>query len=275
VFYTNTPVEYWGGGRAAALTHTSVKGDRDLVIAENVRIYLLAGTQHIVPPFPPAGRTSAQTGGPANPADRNDGQLPSNPTPQANVMRGLLRALHEWAADGTAPPASSYPRLDDDTLVAIQKIAFPRLRGVADPRRITGPARMIGGDLAPLPHQVPQVDADGNDLAGVHDPEAAVPLATTTGWNFRAERVGNPGEIYQTLGSYIPFARTRAEREATGDPRLSIEERYDGQADYLERVQSAATKLVKQRLMLEEDLDRALARARAHWDFAMRKEPTE
>ena len=127
----------------------------------------------------------------------------------------------------------------------------------------------------PLPHLVPQVDRDGNDIAGVHDPEAAVPLATTTGWNFRAERVGNPGEIYQTLGSYIPFARTRAEREAAGDPRPSLEERYRGQADYLDRVRSAAVSLVKQRLMLEEDLDSVLARARVHWDFAMQAELSE
>ena len=147
-------------------------------------------------------------------------------------------------------------------------MAFPRLPGVADPRVITGPARIIGGKLTPLPHLVPQVDADGNDLGGVHDPEAAVPLATTTGWNFRAERVGNPGDIYQTLGSYIPFARTRAEREAAGDPRLSIEERYAGEADYVARIEAAAKRLVEQRLMLEEDIDRVVARAHAHWQFA-------
>lgn len=185
-------------------------------------------------------------------------------------MRGLLRALHEWAANGTPPPASSYPRLEDHTLVQVQQVAFPRLRGVADPRRITGPARVQRGEVVPLPYLIPQVDRDGNDIAGVHDPEAAVPLATTTGWNFRAQRVGNPGDIYQTLGSYIPFAKTRAEREATGDPRLSIEERYDGEADYLNRVRSAAMELVKGRLMLEEDVDAVLARARVHWAFAMR-----
>jgi hypothetical protein len=272
VFYTNTPVEYWAGGRAAALLHTSVSADRDLEVAGNVRIYLLAGTQHIVPPFPPAAGTSPGAAGrPDGAAARNDGQLPPNPTPHANVMRALLRALHEWTASGTAPPASSYPRLADDTLVPIENVSFPRLRGVADPRRITGPGRMIGGAMVPLPHLVPEVDADGNDIAGVHDPEAAVPLATTTGWNFRAERVGNPGEIYQTLGSYIPFARTRAEREAASDPRLSLEERYDGRADYLERVRSAAMSLVSRRLMLAEDVDRALERARAHWEFAMRE----
>ena len=93
--------------------------------------------------------------------------------------------------------------------------SFLRCRGVADPRRIVGPARRIGGKVVPLPHLVPQVDRDGNDLAGIHDPEVAVPLATTTGWNFRDPSVGNPGDIYQILGSYIPFATTRAAREPT------------------------------------------------------------
>ena len=132
---------------------------------------------------------------------------------------------------------------------------FPALPGVADPRRIVGPARRIGGKVVPLPHLVPQVDADGNDLAGIHDPEVAVPLATTTAWNFRRESVGNPGDVVQLLGSYIPFPRTRAEREANRDPRLSIEERYSGVDDYLAQVRAAATNLVRDRYMLEEDVE--------------------
>ena len=268
VLYTNTPVEYWGGGRAAGLQHTTVRGDRDLTLPDNVRMYVLAGAQHIVGPFPPARAPSTRASEPASANARSDGQELSNPVPHDNVMRALLRAWHAWAADGTPPPPSNYPRLADRTLVPIREVAFPRLPRVADPRVITGPARIIGGKLTPLPHLVPQVDADGNDIGGVHDPEAAVPLATTTGWNFRAERVGNPGDIYQTLGSYIPFARTRAEREAAGDPRLSIEERYASEANYVARVEAAAKRLVEQRLMLEEDVDRVVARAHAHWKFA-------
>ena len=234
IFYTNTPVEYWTGGRAAALTHTSVDGTRDLALPDNVRLYLLAGTQHGSGPFPPP--RSLPPDAPPLAARNMAGQQMSNPTPQDNVMRALLRALHEWVADGTPPPPSRYPRIDDGTLVRIQDVKFPALPGVADPRRIVGPARRIGGKVVPLPHLVPQVDADGNDIAGIHDPEVAVPLATTTGWNFRRESVGNPGDILQLLGSYIPFPRTREEREASGDPRLSIEERYGGVDDYLARV---------------------------------------
>ena len=95
-----------------------------------------------------------------------------------------------------------------------------------------------------------------------------MPLATTTGWNFRRDTVGNPGDIYQILGSYIPFTRTRAAREASGDPRRSIEERYRGVDDYVQRVRSAAMELIRGRYMLEEDLDAVLARARSHWDYA-------
>lgn len=117
---------------------------------------------------------------------------------------------------------------------------------------------------------MPQVDADGNDVAGIRDPEVAVPLATTTGWNFRDASAGNPGDIFQTLGSYIPFPPTRTVRESSGAPRLSLEERYRGADDYLQRVRSAAMDLIRDRYMLEEDLDAVLARARSHWDYATR-----
>jgi hypothetical protein len=266
IFYTNTPVEYWTGGRAAALTHTSVDGAHDLTLPDNVRIYLLAGTQHTVGSFPPPRTVPA--GAPAFAARNVAGQELGNPTPQDNVMRALLQALHRWVADGTVPPPSRYPRVDDGTLVRIQDVRFPALRGVADPRRIVGPARKIDGKVVPLPHLVIQVDLDGNDVAGIRDPEVAVPLATTTGWNFRREGVGNPADIFQLLGSYIPFPRTRAEREANGDPRLSIEERYANVDEYLARVRSAATELIRQRYMLEEDLDAVMERARSHWAYA-------
>jgi Alpha/beta hydrolase domain len=270
IFYTNTPVEYWGGGRAAALTHTTVDGNRDLELPDNVRMYLLAGTQHIVAPFPPV--RSPPVSGMANPAARSGGQQLNNPTPQNNVMRALLRALYEWETAGTVPPPSQYPRLGDRTLVRIDGVKFPALRDVADPRRITGPARLIGGKVVPLPHLVPQVDRDGNDLGGIRDPEVAVPLATTTGWNFRDPSVGNPDDIYQLLGSYIPFAPTRAARQATGDPRLSVEERYRGVDDYLQRIRSSAMDLIRRRYLLAEDLDSIVERAKKHWTFATREE---
>jgi hypothetical protein len=270
MFYTNTPVEYWGGGRAAALTHTSVDGKRDLTLPDNVRIYLLAGTQHIVAAFPPIRqRVTGITAAAA--AARSDGQQLSNPTPQANVLRALLRAWHEWASADIPPPPSRYPRLSDGTLVPIEQLKFLALTGVSDPRLVTGPARVIGGKLVRLPHLVPQVDRDGNDIAGIRDPEAEVPLATTTGWNFRDPSVGNPRDIYQLLGSYIPFAPTETARRAAADPRLSIERRYRGLDNYLQRIRAATMNLVRQRYLLAEDGEVIIERARIHWTFATRQ----
>jgi len=268
IFYTNTPVEYWGGGRAAALTHLTVDGKHDLELPDNVRMYLLAGTQHIVAPFPPE-RTPPMSGA-VNPAARSGGQQLNNPTPQNNIMRALLRVWHEWVAAGTPPPPSQYPRLSDHTLVSVDHVTFPSLPGVSDPRRIQGPPRLIGGEVGALPYLVPQVDADGNDLAGVHDPEVAVPLATTTGWNFRDPSVGNPSDIYQLLGSYIPFAPSKAARHAASDPRLSIEERYRDIDDYLQRIRAATADLIRQRLLLAEDGDAIVERAKSHWNLAHR-----
>jgi hypothetical protein len=272
IFYTNTPVEYWGGGRAAALTHTSSDGKRDLDLPDNIRIYFLAGAQHIEVPFPPPERGGAPAGGiQTGSAGRNDGQQLINPTPQGYVMRALLRALHAWVANGTPPPASQYPRLSDKTLVTVRDLKFPRIPGVADPRGIEGPAHIVDGKVVPLPFLVPQVDRDGNELAGIHAPEVAVPLATTTGWNFRDPNVGNPGIIYQTLGSFIPFSASRQARQAVGDPRLSIEERYRGLADYLGRVRAASEDLIRSRYLLQEDLDDTLARAKDRWSYATRE----
>jgi hypothetical protein len=267
IFYTNTPVEYWGGGRAAALTHTTIDGTRDLELPGHVRMYFLAGTQHIVPPFPPV-RTPPVAGAGTPAAARSGGQQLNNPTPQNNVMRALLRAWHAWATGAAAPPPSQYPRLRDGTLARIDRVRCPALAGVADPRRIVGPGRLLDGKPVPLPHLVPQVDRDGNDLGGIRDPEVAVPLATTTGWNFRDPSVGNPQDIYQLLGSYIPFAPTEAARHAWGDPRASIEGRYRGVEDYVERIRHAAKDLIRRRFLLAEDLDGVVERARRHWAFA-------
>ena len=128
--------------------------------------------------------------------------------------------------------------------------------------------RLVEGPLPPLPFLVPQVDSDGNDLAGIRVPEVAVPLATTTGWAFRSEQIGSPKTIVALTGSYIPFARTRAEREAAGDPRPSIEERYRRKDDYLARIRASAAALIKRGYMLEEDLQFTVDRAARHWDWA-------
>jgi hypothetical protein len=243
----------------AAMVHTTLDGRADAVITDNVRIYLLAGTQHGEAAFPPT---------PGN------GQQLANPTPQVAVMHALLRAAHRWMSEGVAPPPSRYPMLADRTLVPLNMLAFPSLPGVSDPRTIEGPGTGVPGRMTPLPFLVPRVDADGNDLGGIRVPDLAVPLATVTGWNFRAPRVGNAGTIYALLGSYLPFAVTRAERDARSDPRPSIEERYAGKNVYLQKIREAAAALIRDRYLLAEDLDGVLARAEAHWEYAVRARAT-
>ena len=259
VIYTNTSVEYWGQGRAAALTHTTIDGKSDAMVPDNVRIYLLAGTQHGESPFPPSFGA---------------GQAMGNPTPQANVMRALLRAAQQWVVSGVRPPASRYPNLRNKTLVPVAGLKFPEIAGLGDPRIIEGPGQVINDKFSALPFLVPQVDADGNELAGIRVAEVAVPLATTTGWNFRAERIGNSTTIVALLGSYVPLARTRAEREARRDPRPSVEERYKGRDDYLQKIRAAAAALVKERFILEQDVQDVIQRATKHWDYANRATQT-
>jgi hypothetical protein len=121
--------------------------------------------------------------------------------------------------------------------------------------------------LGPVfPALVPAVDADGNDRAGIRLPEVAVPLATQTGWNWRHPSAGAPEALAAYRGSYLPFGWTRAEREAKGDPRPSVEERYRGREDYLGRVAMAAVALARERFLLPQDLTFVLERAAAHWD---------
>jgi hypothetical protein len=121
----------------------------------------------------------------------------------------------------------------------------------------------------PFPILVPQVDADGNEISGVRLPEQSVPLATYTGWNLRDASIGAPGVTYDMVGSFLPFPRTRADREKMGDPRPSIEERYKSREDYLQRVAAAAETLVRARLLMAVDVPKITDQAAARWDSLM------
>jgi hypothetical protein len=189
-------------------------------------------------------------------------------------MRALLLAMHKWVKEGAPPPPSQYPRLKDGTLVAAASLTWPALPGVASPRSLTAGPRAGnaglpngGGAGAPLPLLVPQVDADGNDRAGIRLPDVAVPLATYTGWNFRKPEIGAPNELVSLAGSSIAFAPTRAAREAAHDPRRSIEERYPSKEAYLKQVEQAADALVKAGFLVVDDEPRILQRAEDTWDL--------
>ena len=256
IIYTNSSVEYWGTGRAAALIHTSIDGKADLTLPANVRVYHFAGTQHGPAAHPPQNAASG----------RGTGQQLGNPTPHTIGLRALLMALDRWVRDGAEPPASKYPRLSDGTLTTVDALKWPALTGVPSPKAIPEPRRArADGSSGAWPFLVPQVDEDGNELAGIRLPDQAVPIGTLTGWNFRTPSSGNPTAIVPLLGSLIPFAKTAADR--AGDPRKALDERYKGKADYLGRVTEAGLELVKQGYVLREDLPFLLERAAAGWDW--------
>lgn len=253
VFYTNSSGEYWGGGRAAALTHTTLDGSEDAKAPDNVRIYLFAGTQHV-----PGGYLPSQGAGAQKP----------NGNQYGFAQRALLVALDRWVRDNVEPPPSAHPQLADKTLVPRDQIAFPAIPGVHSPLTIPAGYR---ADLAEpqthaLPLLVPQIDADGNELSGIRLPNVAVPLATYTGWNFRSPAIGQPGELLPLTGSFIPFPVTKAAQEAAHDPRLSIEERYGSRERYQALVTDAAAKLVQQRYLLNQDVRPVVERALVTWD---------
>ena len=269
IFFTNTSYEYWG--RAASLIHTSPDGVSDAKIADNVRVYLLSGLQHFSAPFPP------QKSNPGSP-DSN-AQQRYNPNPVQWYWRALITDMDQWVKDGTLPPASTYPKIADGTLVPLNKWAFPKIPGVNKPHEFSlayhldfGPkwkeriASMeppkVGKPFAAL---VPQSDANGNDLGGVSLPELQVPLATYTGWNLRDPGIGLGDLRLSFYGSFIPFAKTAAERAQSGDPRLSIAERYASRAEYMGKFAEAAMRLIHERFLLREDLPALLERGEREW----------
>ena len=162
-----------------------------------------------------------------------------------------------------------YPRLADGTLVAAQGVSFPSIPSVASPRAIP-PGRQTG---KPLPLLVPQVDADGNERAGIRLPDVAVPLATYTGWNFRNPSTGAPGDLVSLLGASIPFPITAAARAAAKDPRRSIEERYPTRDGYIEQVRAAADALVRKGYLLVDDVERIVQRSTDNWDNIVGSRP--
>jgi len=260
IFYTNTGVEYWGGGRSAALIHTTPDGAKDFALPANARTYFFAGNQHGPAAFPPPD---------------GQGQQKGNPTDYWWSMRALVIAMQKWVTDGTMPPPSQYPQLSNGTLVKASQVAFPAIPGVQSPKTLTAGLRSSSelepgspGAGAPLPFLVPQVDADGNERAGVRLPEVAVPLATYTGWNFRNPKIGGTSQLVSLLGSYIPLAQTKADRDASRDPRASIAERYSSREQYLDKITKAADALVKDGFLLAGDAPALVTRASEHWEYA-------
>ncbi len=275
IFLSNTSYEYWG--RAASLIHTSPDGVRDAPIGPDVRVYHFTGLQHFPGPFPPAKGAGDLVG-----------QQPESPLPVRFFWRAMITNMDAWVRNNTAPPESSYPKIAKGTLVPLGTYAFPALADIHVPRNTTEAWRL---DFGPnwrngiltrqppaigkvYPVLVPQVDADGNEMDGVRLPEITVPLATYTGWNLRDPSIGAPDQRVSFEGSYIPFARTLADRTKAHDPRKSVAERYSSRDDYLERVNRALDRLVNQHWILEEDRAALLSRCESEWNAAIAVTPS-
>jgi Alpha/beta hydrolase domain len=257
IFEINSANEYWVKG--GSLLHTDTLGN-DLQDPKNARNYLLSSLPHVA--LSGAGIC----------------KQPRNPLVPNRVLRALLVALDEWVSENRMPPRSRVPRRSDGTLVSAtsqSEVGFPSIPGV------TFNGVMTTGDLfdygpsfeqgiltilpplllgSPYPVFVPRTDDDGNDVAGIRLPEVEVPLATYTGWGLRAAAFAGD-DLCDAAGQKIDFAQTKADRLALGDPRRSIEERYRTHEAYAKEVGRAAKHLHRQRLLLEEDVQRYIEEA--------------
>ena len=260
--------EYWVKG--ASLFHTDPMGTLDLPDHPMARLYLISSHQH----------------GVGNATAKGSCQQFGNPLNSAPIQRALWEALDLWSTEGVAPPPSSVPHLADGTLVPAlpqSAMGFPKIPGVTytglkSSRYLlnygqdfyrTGIMTINPPTIAPpmfdnpkngpiYPTYVPKTDEDGNDIAGIRLPDVTVPLATYTGWSLRSGAHANDG--CEGAGQMIAFPKTKADRLASGDPRLSVEERYPSFSVYAVMVKNAVEDMVTKRLMLQEDAQPAIDR---------------
>ena len=272
VIIANTSTEFWN--RGASLIATTPDGKQDVAPADNVRIYGFMGAQHYVG----RSRTRAPF---VNCVSTSDHYLP---------MRALILALDAWSEKGVTPPASAYPRLSDGSLVTVAdyRAAFPQKIGLTPPEQNLREPRLDFGrqypqqgiattvpprHLADYETRVPAPDADGNDKGGVRLVELQAPLGTHTGWNPRAPETGFARATSRFDGSFVPFARTEAERAASGDPRPSLEARYPNRDAYVAAVRAAAAQQVSAGTLLAEDVERAVNNNVGLYDRIMARMP--
>jgi hypothetical protein len=244
---------------------------RPVDLPDNVRLYFNSSTAHSM------RVTGLRTGAPGTSA------LCANPTPGGTVIetaRAALVAMDLWADRGIQPPRSNYPRLEQGTLVLLDRARsrFPQIPGRSYPTvqnqldlLVFGPLfGQFGGAISLQPpllgpryeQFVPRNDEDGLNVAGVRPMQIRVPLGTSTGWNIRSPGHRAPN-LCGLTGSYFAFATTKAERRASGDPRASLEERYKDHAGFVRAVERAAKDLVRERFLLPQDADAFVAAAQA------------
>ena len=259
VFHVDTANEFWQ--MKASLNVHDGRG-APVPIPDNVRLYYIANHSHV-----------GASGVAARPTDTGTCAYPVNGNRSyATLLRALIVALDEWADGGVEPPRTVYPDVRNGTLVRVAEAGavFPAIPGVTFPTVVNeldlldfGPAfGSTGGYVTELPplrrgrYQVlvPKTEADGIDEVGIRTVDVAVPVGTNTGWNLRAP--GPRGmDLCGLSGAFFPFAETRADRMASGDPRRSLQERYGDHAGFVAAVERATAGLLDQRFLLAEDAE--------------------
>jgi hypothetical protein len=259
----NGSAEYWDLRMSPGIVGT--RADTDIPVPPEVRRYYVPSTSH-------GGGSGAFTlASSATGSTVGLCQLPANPMPESTILRALTKAAVDWVTRGIEMPPSAYPRLADGTMVAESALAFPAIPGQPNPRGLANTVidydygtSFVYNDMSGLittapiavkqliPTYVPQVDSDGNEIAGVKPLMGVLPLGTYTGWNVTTNGFYK-GQICAFTGGFIPFARTKAERLASGDPRPSIEERYPSFSVFYWDALWTVSRLVEQRYLLAED----------------------
>jgi hypothetical protein len=254
IMHTQSATEYWS--RGGSLVHTDPLGKVDAKVPENVRIYAFGGTQHSPATYPPG---------------LGDAQTLANPGDYRPMLRGLLKAMSNWLRDGTAPPPSLYPRIDQKQLGTLSQTvkSFPAIPTVRLPESMMIPSYFDLGPrwekqgiidtLPPKPKAVygaltPLVNEDGNEIGCLLPPEVAVPLATHTGWSLRSREAGAQDQIVGLVGSYILFPLVAAEASERGDSRRSIEERYGSLDEFTEQLKRECQRMAQAGYLLEDEI---------------------
>ena len=245
IIHSDGEAELWQA--RSSLVVTDPRGQH-IELPENVRVYLIAGTQH------GGGR-----GVHATTPSRSFCQNLNNPLALRQTRVALSIALYEWVEKGIAPPQSHFPTVANGGLVTATATGFPVIPGVVysgsyNPLHLSDHRTLppTQGDAYTV--LVARTDADGNMTDGVRHPNLAAPIGTHTGWNLRRAGFAE-GEQCGGTGSFVPFATDYTERQALGDPRLSLDERYPNHQSYVRAVSDAADALVQGRLLLRRDAD--------------------
>jgi hypothetical protein len=273
--------EVWGQKLTAEWVGTSA--DKDIPLPANVRRYYIPSTPH---GGGDGGFSVTPAAGPVCPTvNYGVGTFAENPVPATQTVNALKVHFRNWVMHDTPPPPSRWPTIADKTLVDATKDAmgFPSIPGLP----ATAPTGLINpfldydwgpnfnysdatGVRSVMPPQikqviklkVPKVDADGNELGGVPVVLREAPLGTYLGWNITSAGFFK-GLVCNYAGGMIPFANTKAERLASGDPRLSLEERYRDHAGYVAAVKDAAAKAIASGFLLQADADALIKQAEA------------